>query len=84
MKDMGGFRIPAMRTVSLTATGRRTGSRRSEWAGSKVRRGARWGRGAPAATRHGTRVESRSAVYALGPKLNVKLLALNVGLMLFP
>ena len=46
MKDMGGFRIPAMRTVSLTATGRRTGSRRSEWAGEQgAARGAR-GRGA--------------------------------------
>ena len=38
-------------------------------------------------TSHGTRVRRghvRSVVYRLGPTLNVKLLALNVGLMLFP
>ena len=84
MKDMGGFRIQAMRNVSLTATGRRTGSRRSKWAGEQgAARGARGG-AARAADTWDTRGHVRSAVYRLGPTLNVKLLALNVGLMLFP
>ena len=52
-----------------------------------MRRGARGGAARAADTSHGTRVRRghvRSAVYRLGPTLNVKLLALNVGLMLFP
>ena len=52
-----------------------------------MRRGARGGAARAADTSHGTRVRRghvRSVVYRLGPTLNVKLLALNVGLMLFP
>ena len=52
--------------------------------GSKVRRGARGGAARAADTSWDTRGHVRSAVYRLGPTLNVKLLALNVGLMLFP
>ena len=88
MNDMGGFRIQAMRNVSLTATGRRTGSRRSKWAGEQgAARGAR-GRGARGGhVTWDTRAAWSRAVCGVPARaytLNVKLLALNVGLMLFP
>ena len=74
-------------TCLLQQLGDELGAGEVSGRGSKVRRGARGGAARAADTSHGTRVRRghvRSVVYRLGPTLNVKLLALNVGLMLFP